>query len=74
MAERALRHAQVSQKDEFYTQITFIEQELKNYKDYFKDKVVFCNCDDPEESHFLLYFALNFEQLKLKKLIATHFD
>lgn len=74
MSERALRQAQVSQKDEFYTQLRYIEQELINYRDYFEDKVVFCNCDDPEESNFWLYFTLSFDLLKLKKLVATHYD
>ena len=63
-----------SKKDEFYTQLSDIEKELGHYKDFFKGKVVFCNCDDPQESNFWKYFALNFEFLGLKKLIATHFD
>jgi len=57
--------------DEFYTELSLIENELKHYKDYFKDKVVFCNCDDPYESNFFKYFAINFNSLGLKKLIAT---
>jgi len=69
-----LKKAKASKSDEFYTQLTDIEKELKHYKEYFKDKVIFCNCDDPEESNFWRYFSLNFERLGLKKLIATHFE
>lgn len=58
-------------QDEFYTQMPMVEDELKNYRHYFKDKVVFCNCDDPYESAFFKYFALNFDLLGLKKLITT---
>lgn len=57
--------------DEFYTQLSLIEDELKHYKAHFKGKVVFCNCDDPFESNFFKYFAMNFNSLGLKKLIAT---
>jgi len=57
--------------DEFYTQLSLIESELKHYKVHFKDKVIFCNCDDPFESNFFKYFAMNFNSLGLKKLIAT---
>ena len=57
--------------DEFYTQITDIEKELSNYKDFFKGKVVYCNCDDARESNFFKYFSKNFEFLGLKKLITT---
>ncbi len=59
------------EKDEFYTQLVDIEKELCHYKDSFKGKTVFCNCDDPYESNFFKYFASNFNFLKLKKLIAT---
>lgn len=69
-----LHIARAGKKDEFYTQITDIEKELSHYKGHFKDKVVFCNCDDPEESNFWRYFSLNFEHLGLKKLIATHYE
>ena len=57
--------------DEFYTQLSDIERELKHYKKHFKGKVVYCNCDDPRVSNFFLYFSHNFEKLGLKKLIAT---
>lgn len=69
-----LRNAYKAKNDEFYTQLSDIEKELGNYKDYFKNKVVFCNCDDPEESNFWKYFALNFEYLGLKKLVSTHYQ
>jgi len=59
--------------DEFYTQLSDIEKELQHYKEHLKGKVVFLNCDDPEESNFWKYFALNFKFLGLKKLIATHY-
>lgn len=66
-----LSKANKAKKDEFYTQLTDIENELRHYKDFFKGKVVFCNCDDPYESNFVKYFAMNFQTLGLKKLIAT---
>lgn len=66
-----LRKANKAKKDEFYTQLSDIEKELNNYRKEFKDKVVFCNCDDPFESNFFKYFAMNFNFLGLKKLIAT---
>lgn len=66
-----LLKANKDKKDEFYTQLADIELELKHYRKHFKDKVVFCNCDDPYESNFFKYFAMNFNYLGLKKLIAT---
>ena len=66
-----LRKANKAKKDEFYTQLSDIEKELNNYRYEFKDKTVFCNCDDPYESNFFKYFAMNFKFLGLKKLIAT---
>ena len=60
-----------NKQDEFYTQLSLIESELKHYRHHFKGKVVFCNCDDPFESNFFKYFAMNFNALGLKKLIAT---
>lgn len=71
MANNSLRAANRAKQDEFYTQLTDIENELRHYKKHFKDKVVFCNCDDPYESNFFKYFAMNFNALGLKKLIAT---
>jgi hypothetical protein len=70
---QTLHIAKASKKDEFYTQLSDIESELKNYKEHFKNKVVFCNCDDPRNSNFFNYFAYNFENLGLKKLITTCF-
>ena len=72
-SNKALRRANATKMDEFYTQLTDIENELKHYKDQFRDKVVFCNCDDPKESNFVKYFSMNFEHLGLKKLTATHY-
>ena len=66
-----LRKASTAKKDEFYTQLSDIERELKHYKKHFKDKVVLCNCDDPRVSNFFHFFSYNFEKLGLKKLIAT---
>ena len=69
-----LSKAKKAKNDEFYTQIADIEREIRHYRHHFKDKVVFCNCDDPEYSEFFAYFHLNFEELGLKKLICTHYD
>jgi hypothetical protein len=66
-----LHKAKDAKKDEFYTQLSDIERELRSYEGLFKNKVVYCNCDDPYESNFFKYFALNFNLLGLKKLIAT---
>ena len=68
---KSLRKANKIKQDEFYTQLADIEKELKYYKKHFKGKVVFCNCDDPFESNFFKYFAMNFNYLGLKKLICT---
>src|SRR3990167_6493528 len=68
---KTLNKASKSKNDDFYTQLTDIEKELRHYKPYFKDKVVFCKCDDPRVSNFFHYFSYNFEQLGLKKLITT---
>lgn len=68
---QGLHNAKVNKNDEFYTQLTDIEKELRHYKNQFKDKVVFCNCDDPYESNFFKYFVLNFNHLGLKKLISS---
>lgn len=71
---RNLNAALKAKKDEFYTQMNDISNELKHYREHFRGKVVFCNCDDPYESNFFKYFALNFNSLGLKKLIATCYD
>jgi hypothetical protein len=68
---RNLATAKAGRKDEFYTQLSDIEKELRHYRKHFKGKVVYCNCDDPRVSNFFHYFSHNFEKLGLKKLIAT---
>jgi len=68
-----LHKANKAKKDEFYTQLIDIEKELKHYKDQFRNKVIYCNCDDPFESNFFKYFASNFNALGLKQLIATSY-
>ncbi len=73
-SNESLHAANRAKKDEFYTQLSDIANELKHYKDHFKDKVVLCNCDDPYESNFFKYFALNFNYFGLKKLICTCWD
>ena len=75
MAARSLNKnlhaAKATKQDEFYTQLSDIEKELRHYKEHFKGKTVLCNCDDPRVSNFFHYFSYNFEQLGLKKLITT---
>lgn len=66
-----LNKAAKSKKDDFYTQLSDIERELRHYKNQFNDKVVYCNCDDPRVSNFFHYFSYNFEKLGLKKLISS---
>jgi len=72
-SNKNLHKASKAKKDEFYTQLSDIENELKHYKDQFRGKVVYCNCDDPFESNFFKYFAANFNSLGLKKLITTSY-
>ena len=69
-----MHKANRAKKDEFYTQLIDIENELKHYKEQFKGKIIYCNCDDPFESNFFKYFASAFNALKLKKLIATSYS
>lgn len=69
--KRDLTAAKLDKKDEFYTQLTDIEKEMRYYRKHFRDKTILCNCDDPFESNFFKYFVLNFNRLGLKKLIAT---
>lgn len=71
MEKKSFREAKVAKKDEFYTQLVDIENELRHYKEHFKGKTVLCNCDDPRVSNFFHYFSYNFEKLGLKKLITT---
>ena len=74
MANETLGKAKKNKADEFYTQMPDIEAELRHYKEHFRGKVVLCNCDDPYESNFFKYFAMNFNFLGLKKLIATSYS
>lgn len=69
-----LQKAKANKKDEFYTQLVDIEKEMKYYRKHFKDKVILCNCDDPYESNFFKYFAINFNRLKLKKLVCIGYE
>lgn len=71
MATELMGQAKKNKEDEFYTQLSDIEAELRHYKEQFRDKIIFCNCDDPYESNFFKYFAMNFNFLGRKKLIAT---
>lgn len=73
MANEIFDKAKKNKLDEFYTQLSDIEQELSHYKSQFQNKVIFCNCDDPYESNFFKYFAINFNYFGLKKLIATSY-
>lgn len=68
---KSLSRAKKDPNDEFYTQLEDIERELRHYRHHFKNKVVYCNCDDPRVSNFFHYFSYNFEKLGLKKLITT---
>lgn len=66
-----LQKAKKSKSDEFYTQLSDIARELQHYRNHFKSKIVYCNCDNPVNSNFYYYFALNFHELGLKKIIAS---
>jgi len=68
---KSLNAAAAAKQDEFYTQLSDIEKELRHYRKHFAGKTVLCNCDDPFESNFFKYFVLNFNRLGLSKLIAT---
>lgn len=69
-----LHQAKKAKNDEFYTQLSDVEKELRHYREHFKDKVVFCNCDDARESAFFKYFSSNFEFLGLKRLITVGYQ
>ncbi len=77
MANSNLTNAKKAKNDEFYTQYIDIQKEIEAYLEFdtniFRDKVVYCNCDDPFESNFFRYFVLNFNKLGLKKLITTSY-
>ena len=70
-ANRKLNKAKMYKNDEFYTRMVDIESELSHYKGHFRNKVVYCNCDDPRSSKFVEYFLRRFKSLRLKKLIAS---
>ena len=70
-SNKNLKKAKSGKNDEFYTQLSDIEKEMRHYKEHFNGKTIFCNCDDPRVSNFFHYFSYNFENLGLKKLIAT---
>jgi len=71
MANERFDNAKKNKNDEFYTRLEDIEKELNHYKEYFRGKTIFCNCDDPRISNFFKYFALNFNEFGLKKIIST---
>lgn len=71
MANERFDNAKKNKNDEFYTRLEDIEKELSHYKEYFKGKTILCNCDDPRVSNFFRYFALNFSNFGLKKIITT---
>lgn len=74
MAGGKLDKAKENKRDEFYTQRVDIENELKHYKKHFNNKIVYCNCDDPEYSNFYFFFKEQFHNYNLKKLITTHYS
>ena len=74
MANKSLHAAKDAKNDEFYTRMEDINEEMNHYEDKFRDKIVFCNCDDPEWSNFWKYFHMNFEYLGLRKLVTTHYE
>ena len=73
-SNQTLSRAKDAKKDEFYTSLSDIEKELKHYRKHFRDKTVLCNCDDPFESNFFIFFVMNFHFLGLKRLICTCYD
>lgn len=74
MANKTLSDARKNKDDEFYTRLEDISEELNNYKKHFKDKIVLCNCDDPEWSNFWIFLHQNFSEFGIKKLISTHYN
>src|SRR3954454_16895577 len=71
---KAFARASRAKNDEFYTQLADVESELRHYREQFRGKVVLCNCDDPYESNFFKYFAMNFRHLGLKNLVTTSYS
>ena len=74
MANANLSNAKKAKNDEFYTQLSDIENALKHYKNHFAGKVVYCNCDDARESNFFRFFQKKFNDYGLKKLITTSYN
>ena len=72
MSNSTLNRAKSAKNDEFYTRLEDIEKEITHYRKYFKNAIVYCNCDNPKHSIFWRYFHVNFTNLGLKKLMATH--
>ena len=69
-----LNRAKEAKQDEFYTQLSDIENELQHYTEHFRGKVVYCNCDDPCKSNFVRYFRDNFDRLGLLGLISSYYN
>ena len=69
-----MHKAKTEKNDEFYTLYTDVEKEVSLYSQYLKDKVIYCNCDNPYVSNFFRYFANNFKDLGIKKVIATCYN
>ena len=74
LKNKNLHSARKEKNDEFYTLYEDVEEEVKEYKDQLKDKIIYCNCDDPEQSNFWKYLSDNFEYYELKKLISSHYN
>lgn len=74
MSKGNLYQANRAKKDEFYSQLPDIEKELRHHTSQFKDKTIYCNCDDPVWSNFFIYFLMYFNKLGLKKLTTTHYE
>ena len=73
MSYKTLKKAKEKKNDEYYTRMVDVKEELDHYKKWFKHKIIYCNCDDPEWSNFYLYFKENFKELQLEKLMSTHY-
>ena len=73
MSTKHLNKSKADKADEYYTLYEDIASEMEFHKHHFKDKIVYCNCDDPFRSNFFMYFVRNFDTLGLKRLVATHY-
>ena len=71
---KGLHKARNVKDDEFYTRFEDIEKELCHYTEHFRDRIVYCNCDNPRTSNFWKYFHINFQRFGIKKLVSTYFD